>query len=175
MKGKLAYSVLLIGLIVFSTTMIISNLNLKESERNLEVIMGNSLYHVWEPLNEVSESEGQEFSIDAFRLMNEKFESSLIYSDIVDKSVGSEVLTPVMLKLSQIGNEIENRYIQNGRFTKSDHVLYESYLEQIHNTLGALYDVYYLSGSEGQANIKASNFNKLIEIDENLEQIQLNS
>lgn len=172
MKFRMIYTLIMISALIFSITMIVSNQNLKESEKKLEVVMGSSLYQVWEPLNDIIENRESEFSLKSFQVINKKIEAALIYSDIVDKSVGNQSLSPVVNELLLLGKAIEKSYKQNGELDKNGKVLYNNYSEQTAHIINAIYNTYYLPNSEGQVDLHVTNFNSLKKINDDLIQIQ---
>ncbi|KGR79259.1 hypothetical protein [Ureibacillus sinduriensis] len=140
------------GFLVILLTIIISYQDGHENgEKRMVAVLGNAVYNVWESYYEIVEDSNREMTIDSISRMNDRLISVKAYSNVVDRTVGEEVLLPIADKLLNIGKVIENNYRENGNLDKEK---YKETVEEIEKVNTLLTEIYYIPNSEGKVNLK---------------------
>ncbi|MFC7686289.1 hypothetical protein [Ureibacillus sp. GCM10028918] len=135
------------GFLVILLAIIISYQDGHENgEKRMAAVLGNSVYNVWEGYYEIVEDSNKEMTIDSISRMNDRLISVKAYSNVVDRTVGEEVLLPIADKLLNIGTGFEDGYRENGNFDKEK---YMETVEEIEKVITLFTEIYYIPNSEG--------------------------
>ncbi|WP_419871386.1 hypothetical protein [Candidatus Pristimantibacillus sp. PTI5] len=151
---------ILILLIIFSAGILYSHLKKNDDKMKVEGIVGSSLFKIWSNYNSILENETNMMTIEHINDTVVKLSVIEAYSDIVDRSVNTQLLTPISVDMKSITESIQKSFEDNKEFTALDQTKYVTLIKEITELLSLISKVYYVPASVEGAEVTLQINNK---------------
>lgn len=137
---------LFILLLILSASLLYSHQKKIDDGMKMKVegLVGSSLFKIWSNYNSILENETDKLTIEHINNIYVKLSVIEAYSDIVGRSVNSQLLTPISVDMKAITESIQKSYEENKKFTELDQTKYATLTNEITKLIPLIYKVYYV-------------------------------
>lgn len=156
----------LILIVIICSAFLYNNQNKieKGTQMRLESIVGNSLYNIWHSYKTINSYNPEDLTMEKINELTTESSSIAVYSQITDRAVGTQLLSPIIANLTTIKDGIQKSYEKNNQFTNEDKEKYKAIIQFAGELHTLITDVYTVPDSvEGaKVSLKIDNQRKLV-------------
>lgn len=157
---------LIIFLLIFSASLLYSHQKKIDVGMKMKVegLVGSSLFKIWSNYNSILEYGTDKLTIEHINDIYVRLSVIEAYSDIVGRSVNTQLLTPISADMKAITESIQKSYEENKEFTELDQTKYATLTKEITMLIPLIYKVYYVPETieGGKVTLQVNNKEELV-------------